>query len=232
MNVVGFVVSLLFVFGICGLTVFGQAANNHAEIIAKTQATPQNSPYALKKGTNEFGVWGGGAFSATTIFGGLREDEAKDRGFIIAGLRYGRILLTSKTTSLKYTFDAIPVAIATGSITKRNTTGSTTTFTRENVYGAGITPLGFQLNFARQQRVQPFINLDGGLLFFSKPVPLPESGKFSYVGETGGGVQIFTRERRAVTLGLKFHHISNGGRQAVNRGLNTFVFHIGYSIFK
>jgi len=63
-------------------------------------------------------------------------------------------------------------------------------------------------------------------------VPLPDAGKFAYVGEAGGGLRIFTSERRAVSLGVRFHHISNGDRQGANRGLNQFLVYVGFSIFK
>ena len=55
---------------------------------------------------------------------------------------------------------------------------------------------------------------------------------FEGLREFGGGVRIFTSERRAVNIGLKFHHISNGDRAGSNRGLNHFVIYAGFSIFK
>ncbi len=188
--------------------------------------------YQLQKGDNEFGIWGGGAFQATTIFGGLRDDEAADRGFVIAAFRYGRTLAANDSLALQYTFDAIPLALATGNITSVTTVGTVTTFRRETAYGAGLTPLGLQLDFANGSRVHPFLHVNGGGLIFNQSVPLPDAGKFALVGEAGAGVRIFTAERRAVTLGLRFHHISNGDRVGANRGLNQFIVYAGFSIFK
>jgi len=45
-------------------------------------------------------------------------------------------------------------------------------------------------------------------------------------------VRIFTSDKRAVSIGVRFHHISNGDRHGANRGLNNFVFYAGFSIFK
>ncbi len=67
---------------------------------------------------------------------------------------------------------------------------------------------------------------------FSKPVPLPDAGKFAFVGEASTGVRVFTAGKRAVTLGVRFHHISNGNRSGSNRGLNQFVIYAGFSVFK
>jgi Lipid A 3-O-deacylase (PagL) len=205
-------------------------------INAQGNAGPGDSDYALKRGDNEFGVWGGGAFTATTIFGGLREDEARDRRFVIAAFRYGRTLAANRSLALQYTIDAIPLAVATGNIEEVTTVltpaGAVTTFRRSTAYGVGVTPLGLQLDFANSSRVKPFIHLNGGLLVFNKSVPLPDAGSLALVGETGAGVRVFTSARRALTFGVRFHHISNGDREGANRGLNQFIFSAGFSVFK
>ena len=230
----------------CALAVSAQTPGSNLAALNETASTndarkspspaQNDSPYRLKRGDNEFGFWGGGAFTATRIFGGLREDEARDRGLVLAAFRYGRTLAANKNYALQYTLDAIPLAVATGNITESTTTttptGTVTTFRRESTYGAGLTPLGLQLDFANSARVHPFLHVNGGFLVFSKSVPLPDAGKFAYVGEAGTGLRIFTSERRAVTLGVRFHHISNGNRAGANRGLNEFVLYAGFSIFK
>jgi hypothetical protein len=191
-----------------------------------------DNPYLLKRGDNEFGFWAGFSLKATTIFEGLRDDEAEDRKFVIAALRYGRTLAANDSLALQYTFDAVPVALATGTIVSRTVTPAGTIFERETAYGAGITPLGLQLDFANGSKVHPFIHVNGGLLYFNKSMPIEDSGQFAFVGETGGGIRVFTSERRAVNIGVRFHHISNGDRAGSNRGLNQFVIYAGFSIFR
>ncbi|HEY6120671.1 MAG TPA: acyloxyacyl hydrolase [Pyrinomonadaceae bacterium] len=191
-----------------------------------------NPVYTLQKRDNEFAFWGGISFSATTVFGGLHKDEAANRKFIIAAFRYGRTLAANNSVALQYTVDAIPLAVATGDIVSSTTVGGVTVFNRETAYGGGLTPLGLQVDFANGSRIHPFVHVNGGGLIFNKPVPLPDSGKFAFVGEAGGGVRVFTSERRAVTIGLRFHHISNGNLSGANRGLNQFLIYAGFSIFK
>ncbi|HEY8225299.1 MAG TPA: acyloxyacyl hydrolase [Pyrinomonadaceae bacterium] len=202
---------------------------------ASNAASPQPSgkeSYTLKRGDNEFGGWGGISFKATTIFAGLSDAEAADRKFFIAAFRYGRTLAANDALALQYTVDAIPVAVATGVITSRTIVGGVTTFHRETAYGGGISPLGLQLDFANGSKVHPFVHVNAGLLGFTKPVPIEDSGKLAFTLEGGGGVRIFTSARRAITVGVRFHHISNGDRSGSNRGLNQFVFYGGYSFFK
>jgi hypothetical protein len=195
-------------------------------------AQVDDNPFLLKRGDNEFGFWGGFSPKATTIFGGLRDDEAEDRKFVIAAFRYGRTLAANDSLALQYTLDAIPLALATGTIVSRTTVGGVTTFERETAYGGGVTPLGLQLDFANGSKVHPFVHVNGGLLWFNKSVPIEDAGKLALVGEAGGGVRVFTSEKRAVNIGVRFHHISNGDRTGSNRGLNQFVIYAGFSIFK
>jgi len=204
-------------------------------LLVSTSVFAQNfdNPFLLKPGDNEFGFWGGVSPKATTIFGGLHHDEAEDRKFFIAALRYGRALAANDSLALQYTLDVVPVAVATGVIVSRTTSpAGVDTFRRETAYGAGVTPLGLQLDFRNGSKVHPFAHVNGGLLYFNKSVPIEDSGRFAWVAEGGGGVRIFTSERRAVSLGVRFHHISNGNRQGANRGLNQFVIYAGFSVFK
>jgi hypothetical protein len=236
------IAACLFVFITSAVSIRAQGvAESRAETKIAAPATAHaasaaspvtDSPYMLKKGDNEFGFWAGGAFTATTIFGGLHEDEARDRRFFIAAFRYGRTLTANDSVALQYTLDAIPLALAIGNIESSTTVGTVTTFKRGTAYGAGVTPLGLQLDFRNRSHVKPFIHLNGGLLFFNKPVPLPDAGKLALIGETGAGLRVFTSDRRAVSLGVKFHHVSNGDRSGSNRGYNQFIFYAGFSIFK
>src|ERR1044071_4909999 len=105
---------------------------------AATPVAAQNdNPFLLERGDNEFGFWGGFSPKATTIFGGLHDDEAEDRKFFTAALRYGRTLAANHSLALQYTIDAVPLAVATGTIVSRTTTPVGDIFQREPAYGAG-----------------------------------------------------------------------------------------------
>ena len=202
-------------------------------VSANVFAQTDDNPFLLKRGDNEFGFWAGFSPKATTMFEGLRDDEAEDRKFFIAAFRYGRTLAANNSLAFQYTVDAVPVALATGTIVSRTTSlTGVETFQRETAYGAGLTPIGLQLDFANGAKVHPFVHVNGGFLYFNKEVPIEDSGQFAFVGEAGGGVRIFTSERRAVNIGVRFHHISNGDRAGSNRGLNQFVIYAGFSVFK
>lgn len=193
-----------------------------------------DNPFLLKRGDNEYGFWAGFSPKATTIFEGLSEDEAEDRKLFLVAFRFGRTLAANNSVALQYHVEAVPVAVATGTIVNRtvNIVTGVQTFQRETAYGAGITPIGLQLDFANGSKIHPFAHVNGGFLYFNKSMPIEDSGQFQFVGEAGGGVRIFTSERRAVNIGIRFHHISNGDRHGANRGLNNFVIYAGFSVFR
>jgi len=209
---------------------FTNTADNAAVEGSLPAPDSSDGSYTLKKGDNEFGLWGGGSMQATSI-GGLRQDESRDRRFGLAAFRYGRTIVANNDIALQYTFDAIPFAVATGNV-EVITVGSITTLRRETTYGGGITPLGLQLDFRNGSSFHPFVDIAGGGLIFNKPVPVPDAGKFAFVGEVGTGIRLFTSDKRVVTLGVRFHHLSNAAGATSNPGLNQFVFYGGFSVFK
>ena len=149
-------------------------------------AQTTDNPFLLMRGYNELGFWGGFSPKATTIFGLVVAQTTEDRKFVIAAFRYGRTLAANDSLALQYTLDAVPLALATGTIVSRTTVGGVTSFQRETAYGGGVTPLGLQLDFANGSKVHPFAHVNGGLLWFDKSVPIEDAGKLALVGEADG----------------------------------------------
>lgn len=191
-------------------------------------ASPAYTQEAIEKNTNEFSVWGGGSFDSPTLIG-----TTEDRKFFITGLRYGRVLATSERVAFEYTVDVIPAAVVFQPEGSRFTNVGADRGSA-SIYGAGIAPVGLKLYFRRQKRVKPFVDGSGGFLYFREPVPvnIPGATKFNWTFDFGGGIQVSTGERRAITVGYKFHHISNAGRSEINPGLDANLFYVGFSIFR
>lgn len=199
------VLHLAFVFWVCAVSAYPQT-------IASRSAN-QDDASTLKRGDNEFGLLGGTSLNTPTLIG-LTEDAR----FTIVTLRYGRVLGTRGGVAVEYTMDAVPLAIFQ--------------IKHSAIYGAGISPIGFKFNFRRRKRAQPFLSTSGGLLYFARQVPVPGSAQFNFTFDFSGGVQLFMRSRKAITVGYKFQHISNGGTSAINPGLDANVVYAGISIFR
>jgi hypothetical protein len=176
------------------------------------------SAYALTEGTNEFGLWTGGSPDSSKIIGNV-----EDRKLFLLALRYGRVLAAWESISLEYTLDIFPAALVFEPDHVRR--GSST------LYGAGLSPIGFKVNFGQQSWIKPFVAASVGFLYFEDDVPVPHSSRFNFTPELGLGVQLFLAPKRAVTLGYKLHHMSNANTGRSNPGMDSHVFYAGFSFF-
>ncbi|NOT60552.1 MAG: hypothetical protein HOP19_10050 [Acidobacteria bacterium] len=187
---------------------------------AYAQTNPSQN-FALAKGQNELGIWFGGSFNSPTLIG-----TARERKLLLLGLRYGRVLGGSENVAVVYVADVLPIAtVFQPDFAPRGNAA---------VYGASVSPIGFRFVFNRRRRFKPFAETTGGFLYSKRPVPLdlPEATRFNFTFDFGGGVQFFTSSRKAITLGYKFHHLSNAYRSRINPGLDSNVFYVGLSLFK
>lgn len=196
----------------------------------KSQSDPAETNERMQEGWNEFGVWGGISFHAPTLIG---KTPAAMFGNI--GLRYGRVLAASNTVAFEYTIDAVPVAsLWTKKFTLVPTSPGVFSVkeTRESVYAAGLSPIGFKLNFRRQKQVQVFASSTGGFLYFQDQVPVSGAARFNFTYDFSGGVQLVNTNRRSFLLGYKYQHISNGFTSPINPGVDVQMVFAGFSIFR
>jgi len=174
--------------------------------------------YALTKGTNEFGLWAGGSPDSSKIIG-----STENRNLLLVSLRYGRVLAAWESLSLEYTLDIFPAAVVFEPDRIRRG--------RSTIYGAGLSPLGFKINFAQESWIKPFVATSVGFLYFVDDVPVPRSSRFNFTPEIGLGVQFFLTPKNAMTLGYKFHHMSNANTGRSNPGMDSHVIYAGFSFF-
>jgi opacity protein-like surface antigen len=190
----------------------------HTAPLHGAQPASAASAYALTKGMNEFGLWGGGSPDSFDFIG-----TVENRELLLFGLRYGRVLGAWESVSLQYTLDILPAAVVFEPSSVRR--GSST------IYGAGLSPLGFKLNFGQESWIKPFLAASVGFLYFEKDIPVPRSSRFNFTPELGLGVQFFFAPKKALTLGYKWHHMSNANTGRSNPGMDSHVFYAGFSFF-
>ena len=190
----------------------------------------QTSTEGIQKRENEWGVWGGISFDSTTLIG-----KTPDAKFGNIGLRYGRVLKTSKTVAFEWTIDVIPVSVLLNPRPEVTSVGpgfTITSLVRHSVYGFGAAPIGLKFNFRRNRRVQPFGQATGGFLYFNRQAPVDDSSRFNFTFDFSGGVQIVNSNRRSFTIGYKYQHISNGYTGTFNPGVDVQMIFAGFSVFK
>ncbi|MEP6925574.1 MAG: acyloxyacyl hydrolase [Pyrinomonadaceae bacterium] len=187
-----------------------------------------------ESGKNEFEIWGGVSPDSSTVFKGF--GRTNDARFGIVAVRYARRFNNSHSVNLKYTIDAVPAAILSDKtflpIFVPVGTGLGIQTDRQTYYGFGVAPLGLQINFRAQKKLQPFVGGSGGLLYFNKTLQDGLGTRFNFTADVGGGVEYHLKKGRALTFGYKYYHISNGKRGFVNPGIDNNLFYVGYSFSK
>jgi hypothetical protein len=191
------------------------------------------------KGAWDFGVWGGGGH---TVSGGVQ-----DVGVMNAGVRIGKILTEEHGSgwyrgNFEYAIDLIPAYVffnapnhlqilaVTCPVTNPQC-GPFFSIQRGTTYGGGFNPFDVRWNFAGTKRISPYFELNGGVLFTNHELPVGTS-TVNFVSGATVGVNIFTRMKRAISLDIRYAHISNAGLSSPNPGLNTVQGQIGYHWFK
>jgi hypothetical protein len=104
-------------------------------------------------------------------------------------------------------------------------------FPQRTSYAGGFDPFILKWNFTSGSKVAPYLEFGGGVLLSLDDVP-PGTSNVNFMPQASLGVQIFTREKRAVSVAAKYVHISNAGLATPNPGINTIQFSVGYHWFK
>ena len=181
-------------------------------------------------GKNELMIWGGFSPDSTTIIKGTC--RTPDARFGIVAFRYSRRFNTGNFVNLKYTSDFVPfAALNYPDFETLPTVPPSIKSYRPTRTGYGIAPLGLQINFRPHTKYQPFIGASGGLLYLNKQTPNLVGTRFIYTAEVNAGLEIKLKDKRAVSFGYKYYHISNGGRGLQNPGFDNNLFYVGYTYF-
>lgn len=178
----------------------------------------------------------GGSNHASRLLGRIPDAE-----FRIVGLRYKRRLSSrssgsegSSGVAVFYTADFIPWARLTvpGSARPKllTTEGDPIPRPELSTTGFGAAPVGFQVNARPHPRVQPFLSASTGVLYFVDSIPDRRGKQFNFTVDFGAGVQITVADHLHLTLGYRYHHLSNGYRGKINPGVDANLLYIGTAV--
>jgi hypothetical protein len=178
----------------------------------------------LSRGTNQLGFWAGYSPNSPRNIG-----VTPDTKLFLFEAQYSRVLFRTSDVAWKYVGEMVPAAVISLPAQQVYTTNGLVSQPAKTVYGAGFNPLGAQWNFRSSKKVQPFVNAHGGLLYFAEQVPIVQSSQFNFTFSFGAGVEILSRNNKSLTLGYKYHHISNDETGHFNPGVDSNLFYVGYS---
>jgi len=198
-------------------------AADNTPVDSSRAATTDAVALQLRAHRDGVGVWMGGSLHSATLIA-----KMEDARFGLVGLQFGRILATEDHIAVRYTADLIPAAVLTFS-PPPVPDDETIAPTSSPVYGIGMAPAGLQFIYRTDRPVQPFFGGSGGLMYFPAPVPDGRGRKLNYTFDVSAGVRWVLGARGVLTLGYRFHHLSNGFRGEINPGFDANIIYIGLS---
>lgn len=193
---------------------------------AAAPAPAQVSPPPLTTRMNSVGVWVGGSPVSTALIA-----KTKGAQFALIGIEFGHVLATENHMAVRYTADLIPAAILAYPAPRRPTGESADAIASSPspIVGIGLAPVGLQFVYRTHRRVQPFFGGSGGLMAFPKPIPDGRGRGLNYTFDISVGLRWIFGANRVLTIGYRFHHLSNGFRGDINPGFDANIVYIGLS---
>jgi hypothetical protein len=160
----------------------------------------------------------------------------KHRRFVMAGFSYSYRCWAANGVDISYTASLLPVAIVLQPTLPafRSTPTGAREIPAHAVYGVGLLPLGFAFHFRRHARVQPFADAHGGIIASTEPVPVdaPDATGLNFLFDFGAGIRWKLGNRRAISFGYKFLHISNASTTRFNPGVDNNVLFASFSLLR
>jgi Lipid A 3-O-deacylase (PagL) len=164
-----------------------------------------------------------------SVFGGQGVGIAESA----LSLRASTDLLRLGPIRLRYTAQLLPVirmsniedygALTTSVSTIYVVTG------RSPAYGIGVVPLGLDLDTRLGRRVQIGAGVGAGIAGFSRHVPVAASRQRAFTAEWGTRVRLELDDARALVLGFRWKHTSNGLTAWENPGVDSRMVSAGIS---
>lgn len=73
------------------------------------------------------------------------------------------------------------------------------------------------------------MSANGGYLFSTKAIPIPDAGSFNFTFEFGGGLEYFYAPRRSARLEYVVQHYSNHYTAPENPGVDSGFLKVTYA---
>jgi hypothetical protein len=198
----------------------GEGGSSGVEPVRQAKVLPA---WPRPGGVHEFGAWWGFSGFSGPIWG-----FAQDVKYMPIDVTYSYLWHGGE----KWNFRYAPELTALAMLDEPQKGVKSRFDQRKRTYGSGLSPVGFRASFFPQSRVQPFLSTDGGFVYFIDRVLSPQGSQFMYTIDFGGGVQIFHKQRQAISFGYRYQHLSNANISQHNPGTDTNVFYVAMSRFR
>jgi hypothetical protein len=100
---------------------------------------------------------------------------------------------------------------------------------RQQTLAQGGSPIGFRINLLPRRPIQLTFSSNGGYMYSTKPMPIPDAGSFNFTFNFGGGLEYFYKPRRSIRLEYLVQHYSNHYTAPDNPGVDSGFARLAYA---
>ncbi|MEX0608228.1 MAG: acyloxyacyl hydrolase [Balneolaceae bacterium] len=182
-----------------------------------SQISSQNS--AVDSENFFYTFWGGYSFNSVRFLG-----KTPDSQTTIFGFGFKKLLKEYPNgNQLYYSADIIPYLQYV--YPKRDEA-----WKRTEVTGWGVSPVGFYLINPTSNYFHPFIEATGGSAYMKHTFPTDMARRLNFTFDVTIGTKVKISGKNILTVGYKFHHISNAETGNENPGLDSNFLFLSFSI--
>ncbi len=105
----------------------------------------------------------------------------------------------------------------------------TTVCSRQQTIAQGGSPIGFRINPTPRHPLQLTFSSNGGYMFATKAIPVPQAGSFNFTFNFGAGLEYFYRPYRSIRLEYLVQHYSNHFTASQNPGVDSGFIRFAYA---
>ncbi len=195
-----------------------------ADFSANSSSSLEAAPpaKAFFRDYHELSLYTGQSFGYVQLLSSLPDQ----RLFMIGG-RWTSHFFDLPHTTVNWNADVKPLALYSNDYYQQ--TGFTyIAGPRQYTYGGGG---GIGLQFLPHQRhgFQPFFDVDGGFLAFTKDTPIPNSRRVNITFDFGPGFYIPAGHNQSIKTGAQFFHFSNADTARRNPSFDSVLIYVAYS---
>ncbi len=159
--------------------------------------------------------------------------QATDIGESALSLRASTTLVRLGPVRLHYVAQVLPLVRLSGVERYGTLATSVSTFYvitgRAPAWGIGVVPLGLDLDARLGRRVRLGVGAGAGIAGFSQHVPVAASRQRAFTAEWGTRLRVDLDRGRALQLGYRWKHTSNGLTAWENPGIDSRMLSAGLS---
>jgi Lipid A 3-O-deacylase (PagL) len=186
-----------------------------------TDVSPATSPHRYR----ELSFYSAQTFDNPQILSYLSGEH-----LFLTGVRLTSRLFTTPHLFIGGNLDLKPLAIFSRYVANCGPSTYGGCETVGNTYGGGGS-VGFQFAPRNSWRWQPFFDVDGGLIAFTRDIPLDNTRRVNLTLEYGPGALIPVRGNNAIRAGVWVFHFSNASTayRHWNPGFDGLMLYVSYT---